>query len=232
MGKRVKNKLAVLLAAGLALFSGSCGGISGYEGKELTDKAKALHTSLESADITVCDLNTHETVQEISYRFVGDVMQYMYYGKDASTGQEYYEFNNGTELDFITLPDESEWSFKSKGEDGYYNYSKASRHYFADGAKLFSDYSAAVSASSVEQSLYGGKKLTLSYDIEKLRQYEGMSEMTEFSEVFELDEEGYCAEFLTSFTLSDGSSSKYTVYINKRNADEPIERTSIELPTE
>ena len=51
-----------------------------YEGKELVDKAARLHTGLESAHIVLMDNLTGETLQEITYRFSGDVMQYMYIG--------------------------------------------------------------------------------------------------------------------------------------------------------
>ena len=226
MTKRTKRISALLPITAFIVLLCGCKAAGSYEGKALTDRAKSLHTSLESAHITVTDMN-NELVQDISYRFAGDIMQYMYYGKDSESGKEYYEFNNGTELDYITLPDETEWSFKSKGEDGYYNYSRASRHYFADGSKLFTDYAAAVSGSEEGYSLYGGKSLTLSYDTEKLRQYEGMADITAYREVFEFDEEGFCAEFCTSYTLSDGSSRRYIVHTEKRDPAEPIERTEL-----
>ena len=85
-----------------------------YEGKDLVDKAKKLHTEREAAHIQVEDMISGEVVQDITYRFVGDVMQYMYIGRDPETGEEYYEFNNGTELDTWHTGD-TEWTFAAKG---------------------------------------------------------------------------------------------------------------------
>ncbi len=198
-----------------------------YEGKELVDNAAKLHTELESAHIVLMDNLTGETLQEITYRFAGDVMQYMYIGYDQETGKTYCEFNNGTELDTITLPEETEWTCVSKGNEGYYGYSRAARHYFADGARLLADYDTAVSGTHIiEEKLY--RTLYLEYDKEKLLQYSALAEMGEFSDFdmeFTFDTDELCREIWNGYTLSDGTKYSYSIRINPRDAALPVERT-------
>ncbi len=199
-----------------------------YEGKAMVDKAAALHTEKESATVVVTDNLTGKAVQRIEYRFVGDVMQYMYTGE--MDGKTYYEFNNGTELNFITIPDESEWSFTSKGNEDYYNYSRASRHYFADGAQLFNDYEAAVSESLVRQ-FYDVDVVTLKYDLGKLSSYSSLASygsFTEFLVEFNIDREtGECKRIRNKFTTESGETSDYIVILLPREASAEIKRVEI-----
>ena len=200
-----------------------------YEGKELVDKAKENHTAFEGAWITVNDYISHTDVQSIEYQFQGEVMTYMY-AADID-GKQYYEYNNGTELNYITMPDETEWSFIAKGMEGYYTYSKASRHYFADGEQLFADYEAAVSGSEISETEYD-TTVTLNYDLEKLKQYSAFAEydeITDFSVTFNIDKSsGNCIRYDSKYTLSDGTEEWYVVIISERPTDGPVMRTEIE----
>ena len=202
-----------------------CAGGFGYEGKELVDKAAKLHTALDAAQITVHDDILDIDAQYIAYRFTGEVMQYMYIGREEEEDgslREYYEYNNGTELDRITLPDESEWSFVTKGSADYYGYSRISRHYFSDGEKLFSDYDAAVkSALTVPDA--GGTRLSLEYDEEKLSLYQSLAGVSGYSAYFVFDGEGYCTRFSSSYTM-DGKKRGYTVTIRRLDPSREIPR--------
>lgn len=199
-----------------------------YEGKELIDKAAEIHTSYESASVSV-NKGLSETLQYIEYRFEGEVMQYMYSAN--VDGKGYFEFNNGTELNYITLPDETEWSFVAKGTEGYYTYSRASRHYFADGEQLFADYEAAVADSEITEN-DGQTIIRLSYDTEKLKQYSALKEYGEFADfsmTFYINNElGCCTMFTNDYTLTDGTKHSYTVTAFRRNENLPIERIEIE----
>ncbi len=198
-----------------------------YEGKDLIDKAAEIHTGFESAWVTIYSDELTDK-QSIVYRFEGEVMQYMY--SAHIDGKTYYEFNNGTELNYITLPDETEWSFTAKGSEDYYSYSKASRHYFADGSQLFTDYEAAVSGSEITE-IDGSINIKLSYDLEKLSQYSAFAgyEFTDFSMEFFIDKEnGRCLVFSNEYTLADGTSHSYQVTMLEKDANEPIERIEIE----
>ncbi len=200
-----------------------------YEGKELIDKAAEIHTSYESADVTISDGITDEVLQKIEYRFEGEVMQYMY--SAHLDGKDYYEYNNGTELNYITLPDDTEWSFAAKGTEGYYTYSKASRHYFADGAQLFADYEAAVASSEIRDT---GEQMIvkLVYDTEKLSEYAAFREYGDFKEftmIFYIDKDGgNCIQFRNDYTSADGTNYSYWVRMFERDANEPVKRIEIE----
>lgn len=201
------------------LFCAGCAGAE-YDGRAEIERARALHTDRAGATVTMIDARTGEILQKIDYLFVGEVMTYMYMG--AADGKRYYEFNNGTELNTITLPDETEWRFIAKGSEGYYSYSKASRHYYADGARLFAVYEAAIDGT--ERS---GNTIRFSYDEAKLSEYGAFAEMGEISDFtlsYTFDESGYCTEFTNAYTM-DGEAYSYTVTIEGR--DEPVTRTEV-----
>lgn len=225
MMKKIKSLIYIII---VCLGLGSCGQkVNNYEGKELIDRAAEIHTSYESASVSVSEGG--ETAQYIEYRFEGEVMQYMYYAH--IDGKSYYEFNNGTELNYITLPDETQWSFSAKGSKDYYSYSRASRHYFADGAQLFTDYEGAVSDSEITEK-DGQTVIKLSYDLEKLKQYSALKEYGEFADfsmTFYINNKlGCCTMFTNNYTLTDGTSHSYTVMAFRRNEDLPIERVGLE----
>ena len=225
----LKRLVSVYIIMVFCIFAVSgCAGTVNYEGKELVDRAKQLHTELEAAHITVTDEISGIVVQEITYRFVGDVMQYMYIGRDAETGEEYYEFNNGTELDTWHTGDTA-WSFAAKGSDSYYGYSRASRHYFADGAWLLDEHISAI--SSAEMGNFNANKwVRLKYDDAKISGYETMTGVVgyEQSYTFEENDTGYCYALAVNFTR-DGREYRYVTMIGYYDKDKPVER--IEPPT-
>lgn len=200
-----------------------CAGTVIYDGKELVDRAKQLHTELEAAHITVTDEISGTVVQEITYRFAGDVMQYMYIGHDADTGEEYYEFNNGTELDTWHTGDEK-WSFAAKGSEDYYGYSRASRHYFADGARLLNDYAAAVKSAEARDDIGGRKTVSVSYDDSIISQNEQMTGVSDYSQAFGLTEKGRCDEVYINYNTDDGIHHRYCVRISEADPAAPVER--------
>lgn len=225
--KKIKSLIYIII---VCLGLGSCAAQEyTYEGKELVDRARENHTAFEGAWITVNDYIDNFPVQSIEYQFQGEVMTYMY--SAHIDGKDYYEYNNGTELNYITLPDETEWSFASKGSEGYYSYSKASRHYFADGEQLFADYAAAVSGSEISET-DTQTMLTLSYDLEKLKKYsafEAYEGLTDFSVLFSIDKEsGNCIRYDTKYTLSDGTEEWYIMNVFERTDTGAVERVEIE----
>lgn len=212
-------KKILFLTIFFLLFCAGCAGTE-YDGRAEIERARELHTGRAGASVTMTDDRTGEVVQKLDYLFVGEVMTYMYMG--AADGTRYYEFNNGTELNTVTLPDETQWSFVAKGSEGYYSYSKASRHYYADGARLFAVYEAAIDGT--ERS---GNTIRFSYDEKRLSEYAAFVEMGEFSDFsmsYTFNEAGYCTEFTNAYTM-DGTAYSYTVTIEGR--DEPITRTEV-----
>ena len=207
----------------------SCSMTGGYDGQQYVREAMQYHTALEAARVTVTDMVNNVTVQEITYRFAGDVMQYMYIGRDAETGEEYYEFNNGTELDTWHSGD-TEWSFAAKGTEGYYSYSRAKRHYFADGSLLLNDYAAAVSSSECTNEAGGGYIIRLRYDDAKLAEYQSMQGVTGMEQVYSVNNTGGQVGYMT-LTLSytkDGVQYRYRIDRTEPDPALPIERAEPE----
>lgn len=218
----------VLLSAAGAL----CGCMQkvDYDGKEEIDKARSLHTALESATVTLTGGNEsgggNEYTQQISYRFEGDVMQYIFHAeekKEDGTFAEYYEYNNGTEIDFITLPNDNEWRYYAKGDENFYSYTRSSRHYYADGAQLFSVFEGAISSAERD-----GNVITFLYDSKKLTNYDAFYglDISDFAMIYKFDEIGRCTEFANKYVL-DGEKYYYTVYITDMDAVSEIVRPEI-----
>lgn len=224
-GKR-KNIFIYIIMVCCAVALSGCSG--GYKGKDIVDKAKQIHTALESAHIIVEDIRDEQErppVQEIWYRFVGDVMQYMYVGRDADTGEEYYEFNNGTELDTWHTGDTA-WTGVAKGSEGYYNYSRTKRHYFADGGQILDDHAAAVKESEVSDEAGGGHIVRLRYDDSALSAYPSMEGVTGMEQFYSLNNSDAPIGYMilnVSYT-KDGVFYKYRIRRVGTDPDKPIER--------
>lgn len=204
-----------------------CSGTPDYTGKADIEKARRLHTELESSRVTVTDRISGEVMQEIEYKYAGEVMTYMYTGR--ADGVTYYEYNNGTELNMITIPEETEWSFIAKGDENFYSYSRSAPHYFANGELLFATYPTAISDASVVQREDGGKTYAYMYDaeeLEKLSSFGNMGDITEFIMSYELDNNGYCKEISNSYTC-DGEKYDFVIEISELNGIEEIIRTEI-----
>lgn len=220
-----------MIAAGLLSFTlllCGCAQTVDYDGKEEIEKARGLHTGLESASVSLTGGQNggEDVTQEITYRFAGEVMQYLYHGTQKQSDgivKEYYEFNNGTEIDFIDLPEDTEWDYYAKGSDGFYSYSKASRHYFADGAQLFSVYEGAIIETKRD-----GNTLTFIYDPRALVQYESFRgiDITDFTMIYEFNDEGYCTAFSNTYTV-DGDVYDYNVTIADMNSVSEIKRPEL-----
>ena len=164
-------------------------------------------------------------------------MQYTYYGYDADTGDNYYEFNNGTELNTHHSGDEG-WEFTAKGSEGYYSYSRAKRHYFADGDQLLNDHAAAVSGSEIlRETGQEGEDIVilhLDYDNVRLAQYgsmEGITDMTQeyLWDVSDAHEDEKAAmnrlcDYMKISYSKDGERYVYYVGFSGTDPNEPIER--------
>jgi hypothetical protein len=221
----------IIMVYCIAVLSG-CSVPGNYEGKDLVDRAKKLHTELEAAHITITDEISGVVVQEITYRFAGDVMQYMYIGRDAETGEEYYEFNNGTELDTWRTGDTA-WSFVAKGSEGYYNYSRAKRHYFADGELLLNDYASAVKTAKIRSEVGEAKRVIVSYDDSKISQNEQMTGVTDYCQEYLLSvhREGVCSGLTVSYFLN-GKEQRFMIAVQECDLSVPIERAKPPALTE
>ncbi len=215
-----------------------CAAVTDYAGKEMVDRAKKLHTGLEAAHITVREYVRDEgdpvngaafaaspVVQEIWYRFAGDVMQYMYIGRDPESGEEYYEFNNGTELDTWHTGDEK-WAFAAKGSEGFYNYSRTSRHYFADGDRLLDDHLNAVKSSFVSDQQEGQNLIFIGYDSEMIAQNGQMAGVQDYSQAYYINpaaEDGLCREQQIQYR-KDGKIYIFDMFAEPADPAAPIER--------
>lgn len=207
-----------------------CGAPGSYDGKDLVDRAKKLHTELEAAHITVTDEITGTVVQEITYRFAGDIMQYMYIGRDPETGEEYYEFNNGTELDTWHTGDTA-WSFAAKGSEGFYNYSRAKRHYFADGDQLLDDHAAALESAELKYYKDVVPDVILTYKADEISRSPSMEGVTEYEQIYVFGDDEKCFTLEVCYTQNERKYD-YATMIFYQDPSAPIERAEPPALTE
>ena len=120
-----------------------------------------------------------------------------------------------------------------KGNEDYYNYSRAKRHYFADGALILNDYASAAKSATVRTEKGDTKVVKIEYDDSKIAQYDQMSGVTGYRQEYWLDIAGAdgCTLLYVDYS-KDGKTYSYRVTINRSSPDEPIKRAEPPALTE
>ena len=87
MKKSLKNKLACLItAAGAAVMLACCGEAPDVEGGELIKKARDAYSSLDSARVTMTNIETGEQEQEFVFKYdEKGILTYSYKGRSEKT---------------------------------------------------------------------------------------------------------------------------------------------------
>ena len=216
MFKRIVKGIAVLLVLGTA--AGCSLGDSAYydiQGYAEAVNAKTLYSQLDSGHFYMQDNSTGKITEEFTflYRSDGNLM-YSYMGTDGK--DTYYEFHNGSEINFRSN-DETEWSYIDQSSEKYFVFSRSEPHPFtAEGVISVNAY--AVTGSSVEE-IPEGLKITFSYDPAQLAS--SLSEvgtLVSFDSTLWLNGEGYCYR-LDQYAVFDGGEqvSDYSMFIDSMN---------------
>lgn len=211
------------------IFSAGCAGTAGYsfDGYEDAVNAKSLYASLDSAHFYMRDNSTGTVTEEFSFMYREDGnMVYSYMGTDGET--VYYEFHNGSEINYKNAGDES-WSFVEQGDENYYVYSKSNKHPYASESVIALNADA-ITDSSVEK-IDGGEKITFCYNADKLASaLSQMGELQSFESSLWLNSDGFCFRLdQKALFLDNGEEfvSDFSMFIDQMNEIAQLERPDV-----
>lgn len=171
----------------------SCNSID-LEGYDVISAARDEYEKLQSAHITVTNLEKNMITQELTFKINPEKrMTYNYYGTDGNV--VYYEYHDGTEL-YWTSDITADWNVEGLAGENYVMYTDTARHPLAKKGAFFVN-PASVSEATV--SVNGDTTvITYVYDTEKLNK----NAQTLLSELGQLD------GFLTEYTIVNGQFKK------------------------
>lgn len=235
MVKTRTQKIFSLLLLLLVLMTiptlGACsfenGAYKNIEGYSDVQKAKKLYTDLDSGHFYMQDNSTAQVTEEFTFRYREDGnLTYIYMGTESD--KVYYEFHNGSEINYKTNTD-TEWSFTAQGNEQYFVYDRKNRHpYTNEGVISLNAY--AVTDSKTEEN-ENGKKITFYYNAELLAdQLAELGEIKSFESSIWLNNDGYCYRLDQKGVFQkDGAEevSDFSMFIDSMNELGELKRPEV-----
>lgn len=185
------------------------------EGYQQFMDARKKYEQLDSARVTMTDLDTGEEIMEFSFYFTGnDEMVLSYYG--CWNGEEQQAYSNGAEFFYKEAGDEK-WSVIGSSDENYiYNiYNREYRYPYAEGRVFFI---AAEAVGSAEVSESGGATtIKYVYDTEKLNSAsmpgveEEISDFSALTTTLDIGADGIVTDFIESGTVTTVSGETLTL---------------------
>jgi len=193
-------------------------------------KAREEYEKLDSARVTMVDLDSGEQIMEfVFYITESDEMVFSY--RDTWGGQEQQAFSDGAEFFYKEYGDEK-WTVISSADENYiYNiYNREYRYPYAEGRIFF------ISPESVEQAAVSGGEgepvtITYVYDAEKLNSasitgvFEEISSFNSLTTILEIGADGIITGFTESGSVitTDGEELTLNMRINVTDVNEITE---------
>ena len=210
--------VCVLTFSGCSMFSADYSNIVAYDKIET---ARDLYTALDSGRLTIVDNSSGAITQDFIFKYEGDVLTYSYVVVDEN--EIYYEFHNGSEINYTTDHD-TEWTALDATSEQYYVKTRTDRHPLTDRTAISINADSIVSGT-VTENADGGITVTYDYDIDKLASYatalESVGTLTGFTTSVEINGEGYCTALTQTGTFigADGNelAVDYTMTITEMN---------------
>lgn len=204
------------------LWLAGCGAAVDKSGGGLIRQAREEYVSLDSAIVTVTDMDSGEEEQRFTFKYdEKDTLIFSYYGK--SDNSEYAQFNNGIEC--FTY-ENGEITHSTKGEPDFVRYTRAMTHPQADEGLII--YSPQSLILAEEEQVDGGTRVTHVYDAEKIGAQAEEGEVTGFTAEFFFDEDGGLEYFTeTTETQVEGRTEVYAyrIEICDKNSVDRVENT-------
>lgn len=185
------------------------------EGCRQFTAARESYEQLDSAKVTMTDLDTGEQVMEFSFYFTGnDEMVLSYYGCWGGEVQQAY--SDGAEFFYKDSGDEK-WSVISSGDENYiYNiYNRKYRYPYAEGRVFFLAAEAVAEAQVISDE--GGTQITYIYDPDKLNQAtmpgveENISDFSALTTIMKIGADGIVDSFTEMGTVTTVSGDTVTL---------------------
>lgn len=213
----------LLAAAGCAFGDSAYMNILGYPEAA---NAKTLYAQLDSGHIRVVDNSTGEVTEEFTfmYRPDGNLM-YSYMGSDGD--EIYYEFHNGSEINYHSDAD-TEWSYMDQSDEQYFVYTRTSQHpYTAEGMISVNAYAITDSKAEPEGD---GWRITFYYNAHQLADpLAEVGKLDSFESTLWINGDGYCYR-LDQLAVFDGGEtvSDFSMYIDSMNEVKELVRPEID----
>lgn len=210
-------------AASICVISG-CSAASLPEGYEQFMQARELYERLDSARVTMTDIDSGEEIMRFSFYFTGsDEMVLSYYG--CWYGEEQQAYSDGAEFFYKESGDEK-WSVISSADENYiYNiYNRKYRYPYAEG-RIFFLAPEAVENAETGTAPNGNFRITYDYDAEKLNSQSipgivgQISEFKTLATTLETDPDGNVVSFTESGTIIAADGEEMTLNMRIDVAD-------------
>ena len=224
------RKVITAAAAALAVWAFTGCSAAFPTGYDQFTAAREKYSGLDSARVTMTDLESGEQIMEFSFYFTGnDEMVFSYYG--CWNGEVEQAYSDGAEF-FYKEPGDEKWSVISSADENYiYNiYNRKYRYPYADG-RIFFLAAEAVGDSSVISSGDGPTAITYVYDPDKLNAAsmpgveEQISDFQKLTTTLEIGPDGVPTRFTESGTVVtvDGDTLTLDMEIDISDVNEVFE---------
>lgn len=210
--------VCAMTLGGCSMFGADYSNIAAYDKIEA---ARDLYTALDSGRLTIVDNSSGEITQDFIFKYEEDVLTYSYVVVDEN--EIYYEYHNGSEINYTTDHDAA-WTALDATSEQYYVKTKTDKHPLTDRTAISINADSIVSGTVTEKA-DGGFTVTYDYDVEKLASYatvlESVGALTGFTTSLEIDGEGYCTALTQTGTFVDTDGNElavdYTMTITEMN---------------
>lgn len=204
-----------------ALTMSSCS--AGGDGFADIKKARDLYTGLDSAYITVTDLEAKKLICQFVFRYEGDLLTYYYMNRKGD--EIYYEHHSGYKLSFGYYGDEG-WTERENGSKEYYFYGRNKKHPNADREMIFFNENCVLNTEVIKTGSF--KQVNCKYDVVKLGNktaglLPAFDEITEYTVKIVIGDGGY-ADTILHTGVADGKKFNIEVEIKSMNKVPVIER--------
>lgn len=185
------------------------------EGYDQFTEAREKYGQLDSARITMTDLDSGEEIMEFRFYFTGsDEMVFSYYG--SWNGEIQQAYSNGAEFFYKETGDEK-WSVIGSADENYiYNiYNREYRYPYAEG-RIFFLAAEAVEKAEVDETDYG-TRITYVYDPDKLNSAsmpgieEEISDFAALTTILNIGADGIVTDFTEIGTVTAASGETLTL---------------------
>lgn len=210
----IKIIASAAAAASICLCAGCSASLP--EGYQQFMQARERYETLDSAKVTMTDIDTGDEVMRFSFYFTGnDEMVFSYYG--CWNGEEQQAYSDGAEFFYKDSGDEK-WSVISSSDEYYiYNiYNRKYRYSYAEG-RIFFIAPEAVDSAETGKTADGNSWIKYDYDAGKLNAEnipgiaEQISQFISLSTTLETDPDGNVVSFTENGTFISADGEEMTL---------------------
>lgn len=228
--KKLLKTCALVTFCALGLSACITSDYSSITGYDIIKTAKEKYAALESAHVVITDDDTEKVTQDFVFKYEGDTLTYSYVGYDGSSS--YYEFHNGSELDYYDNTSTG-WNYLDNASEDYYVYTKSDKNSLTTESVIALNAESIVSGEKTDGE-NGAVVLRYTYNAEKMNSYSTslskLGTIKSFETTFYIDADGYCTRMSQNGVLTGETGDfevNYTMIISEMNSVEKIVRPEV-----